>query len=123
MKLSERLRLQDGANDAPPPLTVVPEPQTLAPPKVAASERTHTIDPLTVLKQRIQAALYERLGSRLCENGLVEDELRSMVTNELTAALEAEPIPLTTDERSRLVGEITDDVLGYGPIERYLADP
>ena len=28
--------------------------------------------------------------------------------------------PLTRDERRKLVREIGDDVLGYGPIERFL---
>jgi pilus assembly protein CpaF len=37
--------------------------------------------------------------------------------------IEAEQVPLTAMERARLVAELTDDVLGYGAIERYLADP
>jgi pilus assembly protein CpaF len=42
---------------------------------------------------------------------------------EIGKVLEAEQIPLSAAERSRLVSEITDDVLGLGAIERYLADP
>jgi pilus assembly protein CpaF len=36
--------------------------------------------------------------------------------------MEAESAPLSVAERQRLVAEISDDVLGHGPIERYLAD-
>ena len=34
-----------------------------------------------------------------------------------------EETPLTRDERRRLVEEIADDVLGFGPIEPFLRDP
>ena len=37
--------------------------------------------------------------------------------------IQEEKIPLTAGERDGLVAAITDQVLGYGPIERYLADP
>jgi pilus assembly protein CpaF len=37
--------------------------------------------------------------------------------------LEEEETPLTRDERRRLVSEIADDVLGFGPIEPFLRDP
>ena len=37
--------------------------------------------------------------------------------------LEEEQIPLTALERQRLIREITDDVLGHGPIQRFLDDP
>jgi pilus assembly protein CpaF len=41
----------------------------------------------------------------------------------LQRALEEEETPLTRDERRRLVEEIADDVLGFGPIEPFLRDP
>ena len=37
--------------------------------------------------------------------------------------MEEEQIPLTALERQRLIREITDDVLGHGPIQRFLDDP
>ena len=37
--------------------------------------------------------------------------------------LAEEKIPLNPAERDRLVSEIIDQVLGYGPIERFLGDP
>ena len=37
--------------------------------------------------------------------------------------VEAERLPLSSGERQTLAGEISADVLGYGPIERLLADP
>ena len=50
-------------------------------------------------------------------------QLDAIATQELGIILNEEKIPLTTAERDQLVAAITDQVLGYGPIERYLADP
>ena len=51
------------------------------------------------------------------------DQLHDKVREMLQRALEEEETPLTRDERRRLVSEIADDVLGYGPIEPFLRDP
>jgi len=37
--------------------------------------------------------------------------------------IEDEQVPLDPSERARLVAEVCDDVLGYGAIERWMADP
>ena len=50
-------------------------------------------------------------------------QLNQQVVEELGKVLEDETVPLTATERDQLVAEISDDVLGYGPIERFLADP
>jgi pilus assembly protein CpaF len=105
MKLSERLRQQTD--------------DTLVAPVATASAG----DPVEALKHRVQDALYERLGARLYDPTLNDDQLRSFVRTEVAAALSAERAPLTASERARLLNEISDDVLGYGPIERFLADP
>jgi pilus assembly protein CpaF len=49
-------------------------------------------------------------------------QLDNLVVRELGQVLRDEKIPLTPG-RDRLVSSITDQVLGYGPIERYLEDP
>jgi pilus assembly protein CpaF len=80
-------------------------------------------DPFSVLKRRAQDALFARLGTRMHDSSLTEEQLGSFVVQELSRVIEAEQVPLTAMERARLVAELTDDVLGYGAIERYLADP
>jgi pilus assembly protein CpaF len=79
-------------------------------------------DPLAELKQRAQEALFHRLGARLYDSSLNESQLRAFVVEELKTVLEAEATPLSPAERQRLVAEITDDVLGHGPIEAFLKD-
>ena len=78
---------------------------------------------LNALKERASQALFERLGGRITDSSLDETELHQSVKDELKVVLEEEQIPLTTLERQRLIREITDDVLGHGPIQRFLDDP
>lgn len=78
---------------------------------------------LNGLKERASQALFERLGSRITDSSLQEAELHQFVKDELKLVVEEEQVPLTHAERQRLIGEIVDDVLGHGPIQRYLDDP
>ena len=80
-------------------------------------------DPQAVLKTRVSEALLSRLGTRLYDASLSAAQLNQQVVEELSDVLDEETVPLTDAERELLVAEICDDVLGYGPIERFLADP
>ncbi len=80
-------------------------------------------DPQAVLKARVSEALLGRLGTRLYDASLSAAQLNQQVVEELGKVLDEETVPLTDAERAQLVAEISDDVLGYGPIERFLADP
>ncbi|WP_374102006.1 CpaF family protein [Arthrobacter sp. ISL-5] len=81
------------------------------------------VDVFAALKQRAATALFERMGARFNDSGLTESELRSSAREELIRIIDAEQVPLTADERSRLVADVADDVLGYGPLQRLLDDP
>jgi len=89
----------------------------------AAASTPAPADPLAPLKIRAQEALFARLGNRLYDSSLDDRHLPFHVQEELNKVLEAEAVPLSAEERELLVAELTDDVLGYGPIERYLDDP
>ncbi|WP_311380796.1 CpaF family protein [Arthrobacter sp. ISL-28] len=78
---------------------------------------------LSALKERASQALYERLGSRITDSSMDESELHQFVKDELKAVVDEEQVPLSTGERQRLTREIIDDVLGHGPLQRYLDDP
>ncbi|WP_441407942.1 CpaF family protein [Arthrobacter sp. 2MCAF15] len=79
-------------------------------------------DALNAVKDRAGAALYERMGSRITDAALDESELQKYVKDELRAIVEEDEIPLTAPERHRLVQEIIDDVLGLGPLQKFLND-
>src|SRR5215211_6077711 len=77
-------------------------------------------DPFAELKNRIHLALVSELGPRLFE---VEDggAVRSRVEFEIGDQL-AQEKGLAGEDRRRLAAEIADDIFGYGPLERLLAD-
>ena len=80
-------------------------------------------DPLSNLRTRASEALFERLGSRLFDPNLAEEQLREYVVRELDEILSTEVQQLSADERQELVESIGADILGLGPIEPFLADP
>jgi pilus assembly protein CpaF len=123
VKLSQRLKAMDGAE----PVAATPSPNGSPPPPPPPSglpktEVTEVVDPLAQIKRRAQEALFARLGSRLYDSSLSEDQLQAFVRQELTEIVDAERIPLTAAERKRLTAQVSDDVLGYGPIQPLLDD-
>ncbi|HEY3921746.1 MAG TPA: CpaF family protein [Gaiellaceae bacterium] len=85
---------------------------------VAALEAV--VDPYAELKANIHHACIAKLGPELFRQDPNElsDNVFKAVTEELTLA----GTPLTRDERRELVKQLTDDILGYGPLEQLLAD-
>ena len=113
-------RPQSAAAKAPakgPTLKPVQEPATAR--KAAPAPN----DPMAGIKQRAQESLYSRLGGRLFRPDMTEDQLQRLVKDELGSVLQADRAPLSPAERQRLLDDISEDVLGYGPMEALLADP
>ncbi|HWJ44533.1 MAG TPA: CpaF family protein, partial [Gaiellaceae bacterium] len=78
-------------------------------------------DPYAELKSGIHHAVIAKLGPELFKRETAED-LSERVLHAVTEQLALDRTPLTRDERRRIVREITDDVLGYGPLEELLRD-
>ena len=49
--------------------------------------------------------------------------MERMVREAVGAFIDDEHVPLTPEERRRLIREIVDEVLGLGPLQRLLDDP
>ncbi len=77
--------------------------------------------PFVDLKNRIHFALIEELGRQLFTSELDASTLRSRVQEQVRDRL-ARETGISREDRERLVDELTDDILGYGPLERLLAD-
>ena len=94
-----------------------------APPE-ADQRQPHRVapSPLAELRQKVHRALVEAVGPELYDAELPPEQLHAKVRELLQRALEDQETPLTGEERRRLVAEIADDVLGYGPIEPFLRD-
>jgi pilus assembly protein CpaF len=109
MKLNERLRRTEAKKGSAPGARAV--------------EQGPATDPLAHLKVRTQEALFARLGSRLYDPSLTEEELQEFVSAELGEAMGVDTAQLSAEERRLLSSQIRDDILGYGPVQMYLDDP
>ena len=78
-------------------------------------------DPYAELKTRIHHACIAALGVELFKQEANED-ITERVLRTVTEQLALDRTPLTREERRQLVREITDDILGYGPLEPFLRD-
>ncbi|GAB3531389.1 CpaF family protein [Arthrobacter tecti] len=143
MKLSERLQNAGATAETPgtttataerlptPPLPLPTETPAFTGATVAGvapsssspeAPTSARIDAFAGLKQRAAEALYERMGTRFSDSSLREEDLRATAREELSQVIDAEQVPLSPDERRRLIQDVADDVLGYGPLQRMLDD-
>ncbi len=77
---------------------------------------------LDELRQRIHHSLIEELGPILYDSRLSEEDLRKKVHEQLHAALAQERAPLSASDKAQLIQDVSDDILGYGPIDPLLRD-
>jgi len=80
-------------------------------------------DRLEDLKASVHAELIKQLGPHLYDAEMDQDELDQTVRSVLSEVLGSQDRPLSAADRARVTQEITDDILGYGPIDPYLRDP
>ena len=78
-------------------------------------------DPFGELKNRIHFAVIGDLGPQLFNVNVDPLSLRDRVTADIRTHL-AQETGISRDDRERVVGEIADDILAHGPLERLLAD-
>jgi len=81
----------------------------------------HLYDPFAPVKNRIHLGVIEDLGRQIFTAEIEQSALRPKVVEEIRSRLEHET-GISRDDRERLVGELTDDIMGHGPLERLLAD-
>jgi pilus assembly protein CpaF len=78
---------------------------------------------LEELRQRVHQFVIEQVGPMLMDETIQEHELRRLVHEHVHKALTDEGIALSASERAQLIQDVTDDTIGYGPIDRFLQDP
>ncbi len=94
-----------------------------APPRQAADTKQSKRDANNAeLRHRIHEQLIEELGPILFDTRLSEDDLRRKVNDQLHAAIAAERVPLSAADKAQLIQDVSDDILGYGPIDWLLRD-
>ena len=78
-------------------------------------------EPFAELKNKVHMSVISELGPQLFNVAIDPAELRNRVMADVRRHLNDEA-GLAREDRDRLTAEILDDILGYGPLERLLAD-
>lgn len=118
--LSQRLEAARSKSDIIPPKAEPPPEQVQ--PEVTDSTTAKPSEGLLAVKARAVETLFQRIGTRINDSTLTEEQLRRFVREELTRIVDEEQLSLTSEERRRLIQDIEDDALGLGPLQRLLAD-
>jgi pilus assembly protein CpaF len=112
-----------GSGDAPAP---APAPKTALRPEGGGGGRralpVSAQDRLEELKQIVHAELLKQLGPKLYGGDMDVDELDKQVRVVLGDVLAKQERPLSNSDRQQITQEISDDIMGYGPIEPFLRD-
>ncbi len=105
-------RSDDDSDEAPSvPDVAAPEP---------TGERVRYVDPLAGIKRKVHQSLLEALGPTLYDAELDERELAVKVRQTLQQVIESEQTLISTAERVRITNEVSDEILGHGPLEPFL---
>ena len=120
MGLQDRLS-KPATNGATAVADISAPTQAVAARRKRAPQSSGVVDPYAELKTRIHHAVIETVGVELFKQEMTED-LHDRVLRAVTEQLVLDRTPLTREERRQIVGDITDDILGYGPIEPLLRD-
>ncbi len=124
MSLYKRLHeVQQGAEaeaaEAPPAAGSLAAATAAAKAGGAQARRDPVLDEL---RQRIHHSLIDELGPILYDSRLSEEDLRKKVHEQLHQALALERAPLSASDKAQLIQDVSDDILGYGPIDPLLRD-
>ena len=128
MGLTDRLaaaqRARTESNDAPAERTPATSTSTstTATAVKPKGKPAATRDPFDEVKRVMHAQLVASLGPKLYDVHMTQSELESNVRLALQAAIAASDVVMSGADRTRITQEVSDDILGYGPLEPLLRD-
>src|SRR5262249_35085983 len=82
---------------------------------------TGKTDPFAEVKSRVHFTVIGDLGPQLYNVSIDHEDLRERELADVRDQL-AQETGISRDDRQRIALEVTDDILGHGPLERLLAD-
>ncbi len=80
------------------------------------------VDPFVQVKASVHSALLESLGPQLYDPNLEQADLDARVRQTLSSVIDQQNLPLSSSDRARVAQEVSDEILGHGPLEPYLKD-
>jgi len=94
----------------------------LATGQLATNGGGQVVDQFTEVRDRVHRVVIETLGTGLLANQADESVIAQQLHAIVDSALAEEETPLSRVDRDMLAHQITDEVVGYGPISRFLKD-
>jgi pilus assembly protein CpaF len=85
--------------------------------------RAQRPDRIAEIRTQIQNRLIEVLGPRLYDSTVSEEELSELVHQRLKELLDQEQSQISAQEKTLIMRQIADAVLGLGPLEEFIGDP
>lgn len=115
MSLSKKLniKIEEGSGQSYP---FIGESRSKIP-----SSKSEEIDE-ELLKQRVNDELFRTFGPELYSGAISVDTLEKSLYDVLTRVVEEENLTLTSFDRVNLIQSISDEILGFGPIQSLLRD-
>lgn len=86
------------------------------------NQASRSVSVMQDLKSRLHGHILDRLNLEVIDQ-LDPEVVRDQIGNLVVDLLDEEGVPLNAAERTHLIAELQDEVLGLGPIEPLLADP
>ncbi|MDP8955807.1 MAG: CpaF family protein [Actinomycetota bacterium] len=74
-------------------------------------------------RARVRARLVEEFGPKLVDDSVGDNVLQDVIRRRLGELLDEEEAPLSRRDKATIIQEVTDDVLGLGPLDAFLRDP
>ena len=74
-------------------------------------------------RDRVRARLVEELGPRLVDDGIADHVLQDVIRRRLGELLDEDEAPLSRRDKAAIIQEVSEDVLGLGPLDAFLRDP
>jgi pilus assembly protein CpaF len=89
---------------------------------LATNGDAQVVDQFAEVRERVHRVVIETLGTGLLANQADEAVIAQQLQAIVESALAQEETPLSRVDREMLARQITDEVVGYGPISRFLKD-
>jgi pilus assembly protein CpaF len=83
---------------------------------------TKRVKEVEQIKRSVHLSLIEKLSDEVFKKNISDAELKLKVRKEVLRLLGENNTPLTSEEKRKIIEDLINDVVGYGPIEEFLKD-
>jgi len=83
-------------------------------------------DPFSAIKQKIQDKIFEEIKDDAFDNNIEQRDdakIKTDITSIVESILNEETAYLSKSDKGRILGDIIDETLGFGPINKLINDP